>query len=604
MTEPPAEQASAWARIVAFLKGERLVGSGMPPLWSGRRRWHLILLNLAGLGQAAAAGVCALFISHALTPAGAGTRVLLFGALLAAAATVGLLRVAERVLAERLSQCYVHEIRLGLIRRNLSDGKVRSLGVAVARTTNDLTSVKNWVSQGVATLAVDVPLVIGVGIALFNFDPLLAAGLLVPVVVLVRAMRSLAPLAYQRTRRVRTLRGRLSSQIADTVLSTAAIRSAGGSDRELGRIEKHSEALVAASIRRAKVAGAMRGVSAATSGIATAMVIGTGLLAGLPTNHIAGALTIVAFLATPIHDIGRVVEFRQTYLAARRVIGPAIEHASDPVDAGPQRSAAVPSDGSQEAGWAMVAAHLEPSGGTTMPALAAWPGERIIVDAGSPSRTSEVLGRFVGLRKASAGEIVVSGADLSVAGPKDLRRLVGYAAHGMMLVRGTVSRTVAYRSPNAGPAEVGRLLTDVGLGDRVAELAQGVDTTLVNGGEPLTIPERARLLLARAMLGDPPLLVFDHLDSDLGRDGRAMMRRLLAGYPGVVILASDDPIQIVTPTHTWRPDGVHQHALTRATPPTQAPAFTQTVDRRQLPAAPVPSELSPLPLPPLPPPGG
>jgi hypothetical protein len=63
-------------------------------------------------------------------------------------------------------------------------------------------------------------------------------------------------------------------------------------------------------------------------------------------------------------------------------------------------------------------------------------------------------------------------------------------------------------------------------------------------------------------LGDPPLLVFDHLDADLGKDGRSTMRRLLADYPGVVILASDDPDQIVTPTHVWRRDGVHRIAPT------------------------------------------
>jgi ABC-type protease/lipase transport system fused ATPase/permease subunit len=153
---------------------------------------------------------------------------------------------------------------------------------------------------------------------------------------------------------------------------------------------------------------------------------------------------------------------------------------------------------------------------------------------------------------------VVSGKDLSLAGPKTLRQLVGYAAQGMMLVRGTVSRTVRYRCPDAGPGEVDRLLGLVDLAERVAELARGADTILVHGGEPLTIPERARLLLARAILNEPPLLVFDHLDADLGHDGRATMRRLLADYPGVVILASDDPDQIITPTQVWRPDGVHR----------------------------------------------
>ncbi len=536
-------------------------------MWAGKRRRHLTLLVLAGLGQAVAAGASAHFFTHALTHSSVGGRGLLFAALVAAAVAVGLLRMAERTLSERLSQDYVHQIRIGLIRRNLVDGKVKSLGVAVARTTNDLTSIKNWISQGVAPLAVGIPLIIGVGVALSLLDPLLLVGLVVPAVVLVLAMRALAPRAYERTRLVRRVRGRLSSQIADTVLSTAAIRSAGGSQRELDRIQKHSQALVDASINKAKVAGAIRGIAAATSGIVMAMVIGTGLLAGLPAQTIAGAITIVAFLATPIHELGKVVEYRQTYRAARRIIGPAIEPAASRAPK-PVVLAAAPSDGVD---GAVFAAHLQLSDGTTMARLAARPGARIVVDAGNELLSSEVLERFVGLREGHAGQIVVAGMDLSLAGPRDLRSLVGYAAQGMMLVRGTVSRTVAYRCPDTGPDEINRLLQEVDLADRVSELAKGADTVLVHGGEPLTIPERARLLLARAILDHPPLLVFDHLDADLGNDGRDTMRKLLAAYPGVVILASDNPEQIVTPTHTWRPDDVHQLAPPQALSRRSAP---------------------------------
>ena len=558
MSAPPGDEAAAPPKLEEPPSKERIASSGLPPVWAGRRRRHLTLLILAGLGQATAAGVSARFFSHALTRSGGSTRGLLFGVLVAAAVAVGLLRMAERVLSERLSQDYVHEIRLGLIRRNLVDGKVKSLGVAVARTTNDLTSVKNWISQGVAPLAVGIPLIIGVGIALVLIDPMLLLGLVVPIAVLLFAMRRLAPVAYQRTRRVRRVRGKLSSQVADTMLSTAAIRSAGGSDRELARIEKYSKVLVAASIEKAKVAGAMRGTAAAMSGIATAMVIGTGLLAGLPTQSIAGALTILGFLAAPMYDLGRVVEYRQTYRAARRIIGPAIDNAVDKAPR-PRRAdlTAVPSP---IVGGTVVAAFLEFSDGTTMPQLAVQPGARVVLDAGNERLTSEVLERFVGLREGYAGAIVVGGKDLSTAGPRDLRRLVGYAAQGMMLVRGTVSRTVRYRRPETDPGEVNRLLAEVDLADRLAELEEGADTLLVHGGEPLTIAERARLLLARAILGDPPLLVFDHLDADLGNDGRSTMRRLLADYPGVVILASDDPDQIVTPTHVWRPDGVQRIA--------------------------------------------
>jgi ABC-type multidrug transport system fused ATPase/permease subunit len=528
-----------------------LSGSGLPAVWAGRRRRYLSLLIAAGLGQAVAAGASAHFFAHALTRSSTGGRGVLFGALLGAAAIVGGLRMAERVLSERLSQDYVHQVRLGLIRRNLADGKVRSLGVAVARTTNDLTSIKNWISQGVAPLAVGIPLIVGVGVALVLLNPWLLIGLVVPIAVLIAAMRALTPVAYQRTRRVRKIRGRLSSQIADTLLSAAAIRSAGGADRELARIRKQSHVLVSASIEKAKVAGAMRGTAAATSGIITALVIGTALLARLPTHTIAGAITLVAFLATPIHELGQVVEYRQTYRAARRIIGPAIQPAPDSTSARVEL-AAVPTAGVD---GTVAAAHLRLSDGTRMPKLTARPGARIVVDAGHTGLTSELLERFVGLREGAAGQIVVGGMDLVRTAPKDLRNLVGYAAHGMMLMRGTVSRTVAYRCPATSSADVNGLLEAVGLAGRVAELPRGADTNLVRGGDPLTIPERARLLLARAMLGDPPLLVFDQLDADLGKDGRTTMRRLLADYPGVVILASDDPDQIVAPTHRWRPDG-------------------------------------------------
>ena len=92
---------------------------------------------------------------------------------------------------------------------------------------------------------------------------------------------------------------------------------------------------------------------------------------------------------------------------------------------------------------------------------------------------------------------------------------------------------------------------------------------LTGGGEPLAIPERGRLILARALFDSPPLLVFDHLDADLGREGRATMRQLLQDYPGVVVVASDAPGEIITPTRVWRPErsaGLQATAEPRASP--------------------------------------
>jgi ABC-type protease/lipase transport system fused ATPase/permease subunit len=58
-------------------------------------------------------------------------------------------------------------------------------------------------------------------------------------------------------------------------------------------------------------------------------------------------------------------------------------------------------------------------------------------------------------------------------------------------------------------------------------------------------------MLARALYGDPPLLVLDHLDDELGEAGRVRLRGLLAAYPGIVLLASDAPEAVMAPTRRW-----------------------------------------------------
>src|SRR5262245_27602135 len=157
-------------------------------------------------------------------------------------------------------------------------------------------------------------------------DPVLALTVVPPLAFLGVGMRWATPTTYDRTRALRRARGKLSAQIADTTLSARTIRAGGGSVRELHQIERASHSLVRAAITRARWAGLLRGLAATASGWATATAIALGLAAHLPPNQIAAALAVVGFLATPLNDAGRVAEYRQTYRAARRIIGPAIEH--------------------------------------------------------------------------------------------------------------------------------------------------------------------------------------------------------------------------------------------------------------------------------------
>ena len=529
---------------------------GLPPLWSGRRRIHLGLLVAAGLTQAGAAGVGGWVVSRLLHANATATRWPLVLMLVLSAGVVGGMRATERIVSERLGQHYAHEIRLGLIRRNLMPGGVTNLGAAVARTTNDLTSVRGWISQGIAPLAVGVPLVFGAALAMAAINPVLVLTIVPPLALLAVGLLWATPTTYRRTRALRRARGKLAAQVADTILSARTIRAGGGSVRELNQIERASHSLVRAAITRAQWAGLLRGLAATASGWATATAIAIGLAAHLPPNQIAAALAVVGFLATPLHDTGRIAEYRQTYRAARRVIGPAIEYEGS--ERRMPEALAVETQSHQdevERGEGVVDAAvfegIVDRAGRRMPTVSARPSERVLLRTGDASADTSVLDQLAGLEAIEAATLRVGNVDLLTASPGRRRRTVGYAAHGALHPRTSVRRAVGYRSATPPGDEVHDLLEKVGLTDSIRALPDGIETVLVRGGEPLTLPDRARLALARALFNEPPLLVFDHLDRDLGQDGRAVMRALLRDYPGVVVAATDIPDEIMETTLIW-----------------------------------------------------
>lgn len=532
--------------------GNHRARPGLPPMFQGTGRRSLSALVGTGLAQALVGAASALALRSAFHSS-TGMLVAAIAVLVVAAFALGSLRLAERVLAERMSQNYVHLVRTALLRASIQDSGGRSLGVTVARTTNDLTSLRNWMAFGLAPLASGIPLVLGVTVALAVLNPLFAVAAAFPLVALAWTLWRLTTVAYERSRRLRKLRGRLSAQIADTVLAAPAIRAGGGQSRELKRLRERSSAVVEAAVGRARVAGALRASAATATGLGTAAIVAVGVYASIPVGTIAAAVTVMGFLAAPVQDLGRVVEYRQMYRAARNILEPVLT--GNPAAAHP-----VPRSG-DSGRPADDAAVLEVDGvrladGTAMAQLAAQHGARVVLGLDDRRLTTELMERIAGLRFPGPGALVrVAGQEPHRLDPRDRRRLVGYAGQGMWLERGTVSRALRYRTPDLEITS--EALARFGLAETIKKLPRGQDTELRHGGSPLAVPERARVLLARALLGDPPLLLLDHLDADLGTQYLPVLRKLLQQYDGVVVLASDRPLDVISPTHVWTPPGMH-----------------------------------------------
>ncbi|EMY32505.1 multidrug ABC transporter ATPase/permease, partial [Arthrobacter crystallopoietes BAB-32] len=357
----------------------------------------------------------------------------------------------------------------------------------------------------------------------------------------------------------------LAARLADTVIAAGTIRAAGGEDREVKQVDKAGRKVVDAAVHRAAVAGWIRGSAAAGASLGTAAVAAVGVWQAVPTATIAAGLTIVGMIAAPVTDLGRVVEYRQNFKAARRILGPALAVAAEAREERRRRAgSAAPSgaasaaqgDGEQAAGSVLVTG-LSECRNCAVPDLQAAPGDRVRIRSADPAMETTVLEKLIGVRSDPGAYTQIDGKSLLDSGGRTRRKLVGYVAAGTYLERGSVARSVRYRRPDLDAAEGTAALERVGLAERIRRLERGEQTQLKRGGEPLSTSERARLLLARASLGDPPLLVLNRIDADLDQAGMAMLEEFVRDYPGVVLFASDHP-DAVSGSHTeWNVDCPH-----------------------------------------------
>lgn len=561
----------------------------MPPVWRDMRRWLIMALVALGVSQAVLALSMAFSVDALLSTAGATTTTTTAGqsasvpwagmsGLVGAVLGIGLARWLERIVAERLGQDYVYEQRRRLITSALGEIGNRSLGVIVTRASNDLTAVRNWIAQGIVPLATALPLIVTVIVVLAITNWPVAVAVFVPLGLMAAALPFLSEMTHRRARTLRRFRGRMSAHIADTVRAGESIRVSGAMNRELNAVDRNSARVVGAAVARARVTGLVRALTVTAASLCTAAVVFIALLGVIDVAEVASIMTLLGVMATPLGDLGRVVEYRQNYRAARRILAPMLSAAN--VLRRDERR--------REKAWKAAKPQPRPghrgltvekliASGVELPSMDARPGERILLDSAHPAHVRATVralidahvdfeGTATNSDEASNPTVIVDGLDFASAPGKKRRELVGFASDRIPLERGSVQRLASYRKPEALDGEVRWMLNRVGLGPRVESSSGGLKMKLKNDGTPWNSVDVARLKLARALLGTPPLLVLEHIDSAMDEAGLASLREILAAYPGVVLFVSSQLEALVTDHRTWQLDGVdaESRAMTAA----------------------------------------
>ncbi len=167
-------------------------------------------------------------------------------------------------------------------------------------------------------------------------------------------------------------------------------------------------------------------------------------------------------------------------------------------------------------------------------------GETIAFVGPSGSGKTTLVKLLLGLYKPNTGQVLYNNIESTEINLTELRMQLGLVSQDSQLFSGTIKDNLLFVKPNATDDEILQVLSKAACHNLLKRAANGIYTTIGEGGIKLSGGEKQRLSIARALLRNPKLLIFDEatsaLDSITEEEISATMRDLSASKQQITIL--------------------------------------------------------------------
>ena len=174
-------------------------------------------------------------------------------------------------------------------------------------------------------------------------------------------------------------------------------------------------------------------------------------------------------------------------------------------------------------------------------------GQGVGVLGPSASGKSSLARMLVGAWQPVRGKIRLDGASLDQWSSEALGRHVGYLPQDVELFAGTAAQNIARFDPDADPKAILGAAQAAGVHDLIVNLRDGYETQIGEQGSALSAGQQQRIALARALYGDPFLVVLDEPNSNLDAEGEAALTQAILGVRargGIVVVIAHRPSAI------------------------------------------------------------
>ena len=414
-------------------------------------------------------------------------------------------------------------------------------GDIMTRVLEDVNAMERVLIDGVEQGTVAILQVLIVGVMLFLREPWLATLTMLPIPLLVTGALIYTLTAKSRYRLQRQAASAMNSLLHDNLSGVRQIKAYVRERQEHHRFNEMSMRLKEATLVVMKAWALYSPAMDFLTSCGLVIVTGFGGLAVLhgrmAIGELVACLILVRFLYEPI---GRLHALNQMVQSARAAADRVFQILDEPaeVDFGESE----PFDPVGRIEYRDVSfAYAEGQPVLKHIAFVAEPGQTIaLVGATGAGKSTLVnlLLRFYELGP-GGGDILIDDRSIRDLSKHAIRNATGFVSQESFLFNGTIRENLLFARSDASESEIWNALRAANAEEFVSRLPAGLDASVGERGIRLSVGEKQRISIARAILKDPPMLVLDEatasVDTETERQIQEALNRLLLGRTSFVI---------------------------------------------------------------------
>ncbi len=388
-----------------------------------------------------------------------------------------------------------------------------STGDVITRSTDDIEKVRRYIGPAIMYITRSLVMVIVAVSVMFVISPRLTLYVLAPMPLLAIAVFFMAHMVHTRSDRLQRQYSTLTSRIQEALAGMRVLKAYTREPAESKALNKESDAYKWRNLDLALVEAAWRPVFLLIVGLSTIIVVWMGghmVAEGLVTiGNIAEYIIYVNLMTWPVASLGFVITMIQRASASVIRLNKILD--TEPVIAdGPQTNEAIQKidgritftnvsfqyDDEETPAIENISFDL-PANGTLA----------IVGRTGAGKTTlSEMIPRFL---DPDTGTVAIDGYDVRTIPLQTLRQHIGYVPQDVFLFSDTVANNIAFGDPEASQEAIREAAREADLLNNVKDFTDGFDTYVGERGITLSGGQKQRTSIARALIRNPQILIFD-----------------------------------------------------------------------------------------------